>query len=210
MEIGCKINSFTFLGYATPKIRNNGGKRARGFFKCDCGLEKEYDYSKIKTGETKQCYSCGRILASENRKTHGLVNHPLYSKWNDIKNRCYNEKVDRYPNYGGRGIKVCDEWRNDFKSFYDWSIANGWKKGLSIERKEVDKNYSPENCEYITMKEQGYNKQNTFYVEIDSIKYSLAKLMNDNGLSDKYSVVWRGLKDGRTIEYYIKKLGISV
>src|SRR5690349_8318975 len=122
MEIGFKINNFTFLGFAEPKIRPNGIKRLRGFFKCNCGIEKELDYSKVKTGETKQCIDCGRLVSSENRKTHGLVKHPLYSKWCDMKNRCYNEKVDRYEHYGGKGIKVCDEWKEDFNSFYQWSI----------------------------------------------------------------------------------------
>lgn len=210
MEIGFKTNKLEFLGYSEPKIRINGAKRVRGLFRCDCGDEKTYDYSAVKTGHVKQCLKCGNKESSKKKIKHQLLNHPLYRKWQDMKNRCYNPKVDRYSSYGGRGIKVCEDWKISFISFYDWSLSNGWKKGLTIDRKDVSKDYCPENCRYITMTEQGFNKRNTFYVEINSVKYSLAKLMHLNGMSNKYRTVWCGLKKGKPIEYYIEKLSIDL
>jgi hypothetical protein len=82
-------------------------------------------------------------------KRHGLTNHILYKKWDSMKQRCYNKKNDFYHRYGGRGIKMCDEWLNNFKSFYDWSMENGWRKDLTIDRIDSNKNYEPSNCRYI-------------------------------------------------------------
>jgi hypothetical protein len=74
-----------------------------------------------------------------------------------MKKRCYNEKCPDFKNYGGRGITVCDEWRNDFKAFYDWSISHGWKKDLYIDRIDNDGNYDPSNCRWTTMTVQANN-----------------------------------------------------
>lgn len=90
---------------------------------------------------------------------HGLCRHKLYSVWIGMKNRCYNEKQRNYHNYGGRGIKMCDEWRDDFLFFYNWAIENGWQEGLQLDREENDKDYSPDNCRFITRKENIDNRR---------------------------------------------------
>ena len=90
---------------------------------------------------------------------HGLRNHPLNGTWRRMKNRCYNKNSKDYKDYGARGIGVCDEWKTDFESFYAWSIKNGWKKGLTIERLDVNKGYSPDNCKWIPMSEQSKNRR---------------------------------------------------
>jgi len=204
-----KYNSLTFIEMVEPKMRPNGAKRKMALFVCDCGDKKIYDYSKVTNLETKQCYSCGRKIASKKKIKHNMVNHSLYRKWSDIKKRCYNPKVDRYKNYGALGIKVCDEWKNDFLNFYNWSIKNGWREGLTIERKDNYKDYSPDNCTYIPLDQQKYNKKNTFFVKINAVQVSLSKLLNEQGLGDKYCSIWHGLKKGKTIEYYIEKYNIK-
>lgn len=78
-----------------------------------------------------------------------------------MKERCYSKNCERYPNYGGRGIKICDEWLKDFTKFYNWSSENGYKDNLSIERINNDNGYNPVNCKWIPMVEQGRNKTNT-------------------------------------------------
>lgn len=77
---------------------------------------------------------------------HGKKNTRLYRIWLQMKNRCFNIRTNRYKDYGGRGITVCDEWKNDFTKFYDWSILNGYQENLTIDRINNDGNYEPSNC----------------------------------------------------------------
>lgn len=90
----------------------------------------------------------------------------LYSVWKNMVSRCHNPKDDRFYTYGARGISVCGDWRNDFHTFVRFALENGWKVGLSIERLDVDGDYCPENCTFITMKEQMRNKTNNVYLTI--------------------------------------------
>ena len=88
--------------------------------------------------------------------------HPLYRRWERMKSRCYNSNVQDYKYYGGRGIKVCDEWVDNPKSFIEWGLDNGFKNGLTLDRIDVDKDYSPKNCRWASRKLQSRNKRNTF------------------------------------------------
>ena len=83
----------------------------------------------------------------------------LYRIWNCMHNRCYRKSYHAFNHYGGRGIEVCDEWLHDFQAFYDWAIANGYGDDLSIDRIDPNKNYSPDNCRWVTMAEQNKNKR---------------------------------------------------
>jgi len=83
--------------------------------------------------------------------------HPLYAIWATIKRRCYKEKYKNFKNYGGRGIEVCNEWINSPKSFIEWALASGWKRGLSIDRINNDEGYKPSNCHFITLTENNHN-----------------------------------------------------
>jgi len=90
---------------------------------------------------------------------HGLRNHPLYNVWSDIKKRCLNKNNKDYKNYGARGISIHDDWIDDFKSFYNWAIKNGYSAGLSIDRKDNDLGYAPNNCKFSTPIEQIHNRR---------------------------------------------------
>jgi hypothetical protein len=86
-------------------------------------------------------------------ENHNLFNHGTYSVWIGIKKRCYNVKCVSFKNYGSRGIIMCDEWKNSFLSFYNFCISHGWKDGLHIDRIDVNGNYEPKNCQFITQAE---------------------------------------------------------
>lgn len=91
---------------------------------------------------------------------HGYSKSKLYKILNGMKNRCYNKNAYNYSYYGGRGITICDDWLNDFMTFYDWAINSGYKEGLSIDRIDVNGNYEPNNCRWKTSKQQCNNKRN--------------------------------------------------
>lgn len=195
-----KYNNLEFIKLTEPKIRVNGIKRKRALFKCDCGNIKDYDFSAVKTGHTKNCKECGNKFRAKSKTKHGMSKDILYKKWSDMKKRCYNPNVDRYNQYGALGIKVCDEWKNNFELFYNWSLNNGFKENLTLERLNVNGDYEPNNCVYITLREQHFNKKNTRYVEYNGVKISLAKLLFEKGLSNKLSHVHKKLNNGFNIK----------
>lgn len=129
------------------------------YCQCSCGNTIVVRTADLLDGHTQ---SCG-CFQREKCSTHGLSNTEPYGIWVSILRRCNNRNSKYYFRYGGRGIKVCDEWLS-YPSFYEWAISNGYEKGLSIDRIDNNGNYSPQNCRFTTMKEQQRNKRNTLFV----------------------------------------------
>lgn len=104
--------------------------RTKWLCRCKCGVEKEIRLSHLRSGRSRSCGCLNNEMAKERNSKHGLRKHPLYGVWKNMKNRCYYKKHDRYPRYGGRGIKVCEQWKNDFKNFFDWAVVNNenWRE----------------------------------------------------------------------------------
>ena len=106
----------------------------------------------------------------------------LYNIWVRMKQRCYDKNASDYPRYGGRGIQVCDEWRKDYSAFHQWAIANGYNNDKSIERLDVNGNYCPENCSWITMEEQARNKRNSRRITYNGETKILAEWARELGI----------------------------
>ncbi len=98
---------------------------------------------------------------------HGLKNTRLFRIWSNMKNRCNNSKCDKFYRYGARGITVCDEWQNDFQTFYDWAMSHGYSDELTLDRIDNDGNYCPENCRWATLKMQANNTSHCRFITID-------------------------------------------
>lgn len=118
------------------------------------------------------------------RYVHQIKDHKgLWSIWNGIKKRCLFETEPRYAQYGGRGIKMDSSWAESFDSFADWALSNGYRDGLTIERIDVNGDYCPQNCTWITREEQANNKRETIWVDYHGRHIQLVKLCKEKGLS---------------------------
>jgi hypothetical protein len=121
------------------------------------------------------------IVADQMRiraRTHGLSKHPIHKLWFKIKERCYNPNCQSYPIYGGRGIAMCQEWLDNFQTFYDWATNNGYKRGLQIDRfPDQSGNYEPGNCRFVTSKENNRNRRDNVYLDYQGKRYSLPEFI---------------------------------
>lgn len=134
---------------------------------CDCGNIKNITGSHLRTGHTKSCGCLQKeitIKRLEQQTKHGLRHTRIYETWVNMKTRCLNKNNKNYSNYGGRGIKVCDKWKNDFMSFYNWAMENGYRDDLTIDRIDVNGNYEPNNCRWTTIEKQNNNRRNNYVV----------------------------------------------
>ena len=134
-------------------------------------MEKYLSDRKNKNGDSRGCHI-----------THGMSGTRIYGIWSDMKRRCYNPKNKRYDRYGGRGIEVCKEWKDDFQTFYEWAISNGYKDNLSIERNNIDGNYCPENCRWITFAEQQRNTSRSRFITANGQTKTMAEWAEITGI----------------------------
>lgn len=132
---------------------------------CDCGVHIARTSKYLnKYGDNASCGCIGKSKTKERNKVHGLSHSPLYKIYHHMQDRCYNRNNADYKYYGGRGIYVCDEWRKDFTCFYKWAMEHGYNPGLTIERISTDGPYAPENCCWLTIQEQQYNRHKRGYL----------------------------------------------
>lgn len=137
--------------------------------KCECGNETIVKGYRLKNGHTRSCGCAKRKFDC----SQPLYKTRIYQCYRDMLQRCSNPNIAFYRNYGGRGIKVCEEWRNDFMSFYDWALNNGYSDDLTIDRIDVNGNYEPNNCRWITLKEQANNRRKNTYITLIMVKLKL-------------------------------------
>jgi hypothetical protein len=173
---GDKYNLLTII-----KELNKSKKGERMFLcQCDCGNETTLSLGTIRHGNTKSC-GCLKIkTSSELLLKHSLSNHRLYKTWTNMKSRCYNKNTRSYKDYGARGIKVCDEWKNSFINFYN-DMHPTYQEGLTIDSVNNDKDYCKENCRWATATEQQNNKSTNRTVVHNGIEMNakqLSKLLN--------------------------------
>ena len=134
---------------------------------CDCGNIKETSGDNLLRGFCSSCGCVQKEVVVKRSTIHNLCYTRVYNIWCGIKSRCSNKNETGYKNYGGRGISVCKEWldkKNGFKNFYDWAMSNGYTDGLTIDRIDVNGNYCPENCRWVTSKEQQNNKSTNIFI----------------------------------------------
>lgn len=153
---------------------------------CECGDIKEVFIGNLINGGSLSCRNC-------HSQQHGETNTRLYRTWLAMRRRCDWSKMKGYHNYGGRGIKVCDEWHK-FMDFKTWSESNGYKEDLTLDRINVNGNYEPSNCRWVTMKIQNNNKQYHNLVTVNGVTKSVTEWAEETGISRHtlYSRVSKG------------------
>ena len=146
----------------------NLNKRARYRCICDCGNEKIALAQNLLNSHVRSCgcFSAERRLQitkdnnlKRGREIHGDSKTRLYQIWEGIKVRCFKKENHAYHNYGGRGISMCEDWKNSYLSFKKWSLENGYSENLTIDRIDVNKDYCPENCRWVSWSVQSVNKR---------------------------------------------------
>lgn len=174
--------------YGRLVVIAQGGKNkngnARWLCQCDCGSTKVVASYDLRSGNTR---SCGCIKQEQRHvltKTHGESGSPLYKLWAGILIRCNPEKSDKYPDYAGRGISVCDEWKK-YENFREWALSHGYQKGLTIDRIDVNGNYSPGNCRFVTYKVQENNRRNNRLLVFRGKTQTMAQWADELGIPYK-------------------------
>lgn len=156
--VGKRFGRLTVLRQVEDYVSPGGAHFHMWLCQCNCGNQIKVITHDLMSGHTQSCGCLGKEKRRKSATKHGLSKTPLYAKYNSILDRCYNPNNKEYKNYGGRGIKMCDEWRDDFTKFYAWAIETHWEPNLTIERIDVNGNYSPDNCTWLTIQQQQSNK----------------------------------------------------
>lgn len=200
---GMRFGKLTVLEYTNKRNLN---RNILWRCLCDCGNEIYVATSCLNSGHTKSC-GCGKNNFVEMGKIggkigkHHLSRTRLYKCYNHMINRCHNSSNIQYKDYGGRGITVCEEWKNDFISFYNWAMSNGYKDDLTIDRIDVNGNYEPSNCRWVNKYLQANNKRNNVYITCNNETLTIAQW--SNRLNINYWNIRRKIQKGWTIQQII-------
>lgn len=166
--VGLRFGKLTVLERAGSE-KFVGLSRATWRCLCDCGNIVIANTRLLTSGHKKSC-GCIPRVAIHPHKSHGRTGSRLYKTWCSMKTRCYNKNSSEYHRYGGRGIVMCEEWKDNPEAFIKWAESHGYRDNLTIDRIDNDKGYCPENCQFLTLVENNRRKPNITWIEIDGVR----------------------------------------
>ena len=183
---GRKFGKLTVI----ERAENSRNGKSRWLCKCECGNEKTTSGETLRSGKTSSC-GCRYFESNKGRnKTHGQTKTRLHRIWCGMKRRCNSPTAHGFEWYGGRGITVCEEWKNSFEAFRDWALSNGYADNLTLDRIDTNGNYYPDNCRWATYKAQENNRANNRKVIYKGKEYTLSKLAEKLNISSA-TLAWR-------------------
>ena len=196
--IGQVFGRLTVIDRADGLVSESGYHTVMWKCKCDCGNIVNVRAKSLKQGVTKSCGCFRRDRMSNIASRHHGFGTRLYTIWNSMRQRCNNPKHHAYSNYGGRGITICKDW-DDFDKFRKWAIGAGYDENAprgqyTLDRVEVDRGYSPDNCRWVDMKTQSNNKRETIYLSYNGETLTLTEWADRVGLH--YTTLWKRYKEG--------------
>lgn len=201
--LGEQYDIWEIIGECDPKISARGNKHRVAWCKCvKCGFEKSISYDNLRNGSHGTCQNCSPFdKTGENNHLfkHGKSNTRLHRTWREMIRRCENPNCKSYKDYGTRGITICEEWRSDFMNFYNWAISNNYNDTLTIERKDVNRGYCPENCCWIPQSAQRDNRRDTLRFNGKTLK----EIADESGL--KYGSINRHYHEGDLKEWLFNR-----
>lgn len=169
---------------------------------CDCGNIIEASGNSLRMKKVRSCGCLHHDQLIERNTTHGCSKERLYRVWRGMIDRCYDERNESYGHYGGRGIQVCEDWRSSYLVFKEFMISHGYKEDAkrgecTIERVDINGNYSPDNCKVISMQEQAWNKTNSHMEEYNGEKKTIAEWALEYNIP--YNLIFKRLQRGWTM-----------
>lgn len=162
--------------------------------RCDCGAETKVTKSNLSCGRQVSCGCKRREQAGVMNKTHGKSGTRLYRIFTNMVSRTENENVPCFSVYGGRGVSICKEWREDFSAFANWAVQNGYSDNLTLDRIDNDKGYCPDNCRWVPWLKQFENRRTTAYIEHNGKRKTIKEWAQVYQLDSK--LLRRRLQDG--------------
>lgn len=158
---GVRFGRLTVVEEVIGEGKGKRGYKSKWLCQCDCGNKTITFRNSLVSGHTKSCGCLKFEVNADLHRTHGLSKTRLWTIWVGMKDRCERKNNKNYSNYGGRGIKVCEEWKASFESFNEWALNNGYSDELTIDRINPEGDYCPGNCRWASRVEQTRNRRNT-------------------------------------------------
>lgn len=183
------LSRLTAIEFSERKFFKHGHTQKTCLCKCICGKYSIVTVANITSGHTLSC-GCNRLGKLKPRK-YSVHNPIIYSCWSCMISRCYDKTNTSYNDYGGRGVIVCERWKNNYQYFLDWALLNGWEKGLQLD-KDIKGNgllYSAETCTFVTAKVNANNRKSCIMSEVNGVMTSLKTRVEESGLNS-YTTVW--------------------
>lgn len=200
---GQRFGRWTVVGREPNRVGSSGHIKVMWLCKCDCGATRCVDSGSLRSGKSQSCGCYKADVTTDRNRKWQHTDCRLHGIWNNMIDRCYRPSCAAYKNYGGRGIAVCDLWKDSFDEFYEWAHGHGYQPGLTIDRRDVNGSYSPENCQWVDRKAQANNRTNNLWIEFNGQRRTAQQWAEQTGLQAQ--LIAQRIQSGWSIEDALAK-----